>query len=563
MKHLNIDSNLARGKLRELMKRTPQLVWLAAPAALLGAAVPAAAEVYLTEAQALAVVLGENVTVHREQKSLTEVQRRKLEESSGLHFLESSYTFFAGTQQGKVAGYALVLDEIGKSEPTTFMVGMSPDGKVTQVAVMVFRESRGWEVKEKRFLRQFRGKTVADPIRVNQDILNFTGATLSSKALARGVKRALLLLEEFYPARSRREPPHSGTLVVPASPRAIAAARELALYRQMRYCMGTLCEIRVWSPTSKGAGHAFAAAFAELERIDQIFSNYREDSELARVNREAAAGPMDVSPEFWELMRYAVSQWRESRGSFDITVGPLLKAWGFWQGAPCIPAASELAEARTRVGTDKLELDSRSRTVHFRRQGMEIDFGGLAKGYAAMRVAQSAQRHGALATLVNLGGSSLYAAASEVSAAESAEYQRQTGLRIGAWPIGVANPHEPRQFALYLMLEPPWALSTSGTYEQQFLARGRMVSHLIDPRTGWPVEGLRSATVLARSARHTELLAKRLLISTPKEPHAFREMMAGSDWALLEGYSYQEPQNRAVRHALVRSFRRTTELIPV
>lgn len=585
------------------MKPADHFVWLAAPA-LAAASVPAAAHVYLSESQALAAVMGEGVTAQREQKILSDAQRRKLEESSGLHFPESSYTFLVGTRQGKLVGYALVLDEIGKSEPITFMVGMSPEGKVTAVAVMAFRESRGWEVKEKRFLRQFHGKTAGDPIRINQDILNYTGATLSSKGLARGVKRALLLLDVFYPGEVRRGPAPSGRLVLPAPPSAIATVGDVALYRQICYRMGTLCEIRLWACAPEEAARAFASGFTEVARIDRVFSNYRDDSELARVNREAHYAPVKVSPEFWDLARYAVRQWRHSRGSFDITVGPLAKAWGFWHGSPRMPASSELAEAGSRVGSDKLGLDPRASTIRFRQQGMELDFGGLAKGYAARRAARCALKHGAIATLVNLGDSSLYASAA-LDTGKRSDVQnslgggedpsghvvvpseardpsesflaalgmtrplaaslarrggfgmtnQNTGLRIGEWPVAVADPHDPAMPAFYLLLESGWGVSTSGTYEQLFRADGRTLSHLLDPRSGWPVEGLRSATVVARSGRRAEVLTKRLLLSASGEPRALRKMLNGCDFVVLEG-THDQPLS------LRQDFRHATVLIP-
>src|SRR5262249_18537372 len=103
-----------------------------------------------------------------------------------------------GRRHGKTCGYAAIVEEIGKSEPITFMAGVDPEGRVGEVALMVFRESRGAEGREPRFMRQFKGKQLKDPIRVNQDILNYTGATLSSEAMARGVKKALALVDHFY-----------------------------------------------------------------------------------------------------------------------------------------------------------------------------------------------------------------------------------------------------------------------------------------------------------------------------------------------------------------------------
>jgi Na+-translocating ferredoxin:NAD+ oxidoreductase RnfG subunit len=160
----------------------------------------AGAETLLTQEQALKVVFPKSESVKAETKALTEEQRRILEENTGLRFAEADYPTFIATTKGQPDGYAIILNEIGKHENITFIIGASPKGKVMEVAVMEYRESRGDEVKEQRFLSQFRGKKSTDPIRVNQDIVNYTGATLSSYAIARGVRRALALTQLFYGA---------------------------------------------------------------------------------------------------------------------------------------------------------------------------------------------------------------------------------------------------------------------------------------------------------------------------------------------------------------------------
>ena len=162
---------------------------LASAASIIGCAVPVAANQYLTDAQSLQVIFGADVSVKHDNKFLSEEQRRQLESASGLRFRESSYDFFIVEHQEKLAGYALVLDEIGKSEPITFMVGMTPEGKVMDVTIMIFRESRGWEVKEPRFLHQFHNKRASDPVQIDRDLINYSGATLSSRAIARGPER--------------------------------------------------------------------------------------------------------------------------------------------------------------------------------------------------------------------------------------------------------------------------------------------------------------------------------------------------------------------------------------
>jgi thiamine biosynthesis lipoprotein len=511
--------------------------WLTASAVMAASAVPTVGEVYLNEAQALAIVLGERAVVRKEQKTLDEALRTKLERTSNLRFPESSYTFFIAARDGQAEKYAIQMNEIGKTEPITFMVGMSPEGKVTDVVIMVFRENRGWEVKEKRFLNQFRGKTLRNSIRVDEDIINYTGATLSSKAVARGVKRALFLLDSFYgEARYKFAPASQFALPLPISPILTAAdlRDSMGLYRQSRYAMGSICEIRLWCRSAGEARRAFAMGFGEIDRMEQIFSAYRKDSELALVNGNAGTGPVQVSEELFDLTKYAVRSWRQTGGAVDVTVGPMIKAWGFREGEPHLPSQKELLEAQELGGCNKLSLNRRMRTVRFLRQGMQLDFGGLAKGHAAKRVARVLEKQGVSSALVNLGGSSL-CASEVVSSATTQNCCTETGMAFGEWLIGVIHPSDAKQCPVYLLLEPGWSISTSGTSERQFEVDGQKLSHILDPLTGWPLRGLRSATAVARSGRRSEVLSKRLLLQSARELTAMTDQFKDFDWVYLEG----------------------------
>lgn len=525
---------------RMVTTHSKRAAWLTASAVMAASAVPASGEVYLNEAQALAIVLGERAVVRKEQKTLDDALRTKLERSSNLRFPESSYIFFIAARDGQAEKYAIQMNEIGKTEPITFMVGMSPEGKVTDVVIMVFRENRGWEVKEKRFLNQFRGKMLRNSIRVDEDIINYTGATLSSKAVARGVKRALFLLDAFYPgeARYKLAPPRQFALPFPMSPILTAAdlRGSMDLYRQSRYAMGSICEIRLWCHSAGEAHRAFAIGFGEIDRMEQVFSAYRKDSELALVNENAGSGPVQVSEEFFDLTKYAVGAWWKSGGSVDVTVGPLMKAWGFREGEPHLPSQKELLAAQELVGCNKLSLDRRRRTVRFLREGMQLDFGGLAKGHVAKRVARVLKKQGVSSALVNLGGSSL--CASEVISSVTAQNCcAETGIALGEWLIGVIHPGDVKQSPVYLLLKPGWSISTSGTSEQQIEVDGQKLSHILDPLTGWPLRGLRSATAVARSGRRNEVLSKRLLLQSAWKPTAMTDQFKDFDWVYLEGPS--------------------------
>lgn len=162
-------------------------------------AVALPAETLLTEAQAVQLVFPRARSVDAETHALPPERRAALEKSTGLRFPEKEFKCFRAHDDKGTSGYAVVMNEIGKHEYITFIVAVNPRREVSDVAVMEYRETRGWEVKEQRFLRQFRGKKNSDPITVDRDIVNYTGATLSSHAIARGVRKALAVLQEFYP----------------------------------------------------------------------------------------------------------------------------------------------------------------------------------------------------------------------------------------------------------------------------------------------------------------------------------------------------------------------------
>jgi len=159
---------------------------------------PEHVKVYLTEAQALARVFADADRQWQETWEPTADERAALESQLGWQVPEAVFTFHRASRGGRNLGWALVLEEKGRFKPITFLVHLGPDRRVEAVLVMVYRESRGDAVRRTRFLDQFDGKDADDPLRLNRDIVGISGATLSSRALAAGVRKALLLAEERY-----------------------------------------------------------------------------------------------------------------------------------------------------------------------------------------------------------------------------------------------------------------------------------------------------------------------------------------------------------------------------
>lgn len=164
---------------------------------------PALATTYLTEREALQKIFPAPAAIEKKTVVLLKQDRATIEKKYGLDITERFFDVYLGTSKGKVTGYAITLNEIGKELPITFMVGITPRGQISAVHIMTFREPRGGEVKNPQFLSQYQDKTLKQPLRVGKDIVAISGATLSSHAISRGTRKALVLIDYFF-----LHPPH-------------------------------------------------------------------------------------------------------------------------------------------------------------------------------------------------------------------------------------------------------------------------------------------------------------------------------------------------------------------
>ena len=155
-------------------------------------------DIYLTNEDAAKLMFPDSENIRYEVMTLTAAQKTAIEQRIKWRFPEVQFECFIGETKGKVDGWALVQHTIGKHKPMSYMVGVDPDGDVSNVEVLIYRESRGAEVRTKRFNFQYQGKDVRDPIRINRDIINISGATMSVRSMSAGVKRVLVIVDEMY-----------------------------------------------------------------------------------------------------------------------------------------------------------------------------------------------------------------------------------------------------------------------------------------------------------------------------------------------------------------------------
>lgn len=257
--------------------------------------------------------------------------------------------------------------------------------------------------------------------------------------------------------------------------------RELIRYEASRVSMACTYQIAVYGDDLQPLRKVVDSAFDEVDRIDGLMSHYKPDSPLSRLNRQAAQAPMKVEPELFDFIAECLRYSKVSHGAFDITVGPLMKAWGFFRGEGRMPSEQELSAARRSVGYQHVILNAQEQTIYFARPGVELDLGGIAKGYAVDRAVDVLRREGISRALVSAGGSTIYGLGAPPHEA--------------GWEVKIQNPVAPDKTALTVRLKDE-ALSVSGSYEKFFELGGHRYSHIMDPRTGRPVNGMLSVAVI-------------------------------------------------------------------
>ena len=250
-------------------------------------------------------------------------------------------------------------------------------------------------------------------------------------------------------------------------------------FRQTFRAMGTEHELELAAPDMDVARRAAAAAIADVRRIEAKYSRYRDDSVTSRINAAAGGASVAVDTETAALLRYADQCHALSGGLFDITSGVLRRVWDFKRDPPVLPAAAEIAAAVALVGWAGVEWTAKS--VRLPRAGMEIDFGGIGKEYAADRVATILLERGLRHGIVNLGGD-----------------VRAIGPRADGspWRVGIRHPRR-EQAAVAGFDLAAGALATSGDYERYFEIAGRRYCHILNPRTGTPVAHWQSISVVS------------------------------------------------------------------
>jgi FAD:protein FMN transferase len=259
-------------------------------------------------------------------------------------------------------------------------------------------------------------------------------------------------------------------------------------------------------------------ALEALDALEEQSSFFRPTSELNRINRLAADGPVDVEPELFKLLCLARDIWRNTDGALDLTATPLWQVWGFAARAGSMPSHQQIADALSRVGFQFVELDEQRNTVRFSKPGIQLNLGSVGKGHALDRLAAKLLGGGTSHFLLHGGKSSILARGSElgpspdcrqrseqpiaprkISGAEASSAKEPAADSPDYWTIGIPHPWKVGKRVVEIKLRNR-AAGTSSSQFQSFRHKGKVYGHIIDPRTGRPAEGILSATVLAPTA---------------------------------------------------------------
>lgn len=282
------------------------------------------------------------------------------------------------------------------------------------------------------------------------------------------------------------------------SARAAVSHTELLRLEASAQAMGSTYSVVLYDPDRNRMEAAAEDAFEEARRLDALLSNYRPESEWSTVNREAAEHPVTVSAELFHVLAACQEYSRASEGAFDITVGPLMKVWGFYKGTGHLPQPGEVKRALGQIGYRNVVLDAAHRTVRFLRPGMNLDPGGVGKGYAVDKMVEVLKKDGIQTALVSGGGSSIYGLGAPPD---------EPG-----WKVQIKNPYNEFEAVAEVVLKNQ-SLSTSGSYEKFFVAEGKTWSHIMDPRTGFPAQGTVSVSIVSPRTLDSEVWAKPYFIN--------------------------------------------------
>lgn len=265
-------------------------------------------------------------------------------------------------------------------------------------------------------------------------------------------------------------------------------------YKETQFLMDTIVEITAYGPNAE---QGVTAAFAEFQRLHGLTNNFDENSQLSKINQMAGKSKVAVDPDLLFIIEFSKEVSDKLGDSFDITVGPLTKLWGIGQKGEYVPSQAEIDKVLPLVNYHLIQVDHENHTVYLPNEGMSLDLGGIAKGYATDKAIEILKSKGITSALVNAGGD-----------------VRVIGNKPDGkpWRIGVQNPREPDGISAKLALTQWDTMETSGDYQRFIMKNGIRYSHILNPRTGWQPREVASVTMVNNSSTYGDILSKPIFV---------------------------------------------------
>lgn len=276
----------------------------------------------------------------------------------------------------------------------------------------------------------------------------------------------------------------------------VSAVFSQVLLKKEVTLMGSIFEITLIDRDTLSAAQHIAEVIAEIDRIENLISEWRPHTQISEVNRNAGIRPVKVDREVFELTQRAIQYSENSQGAFDISIAAMDKVWKFDGSMITMPSETSIRRSIAKVGYKHIRLDSAASTIFLELPGMKIGFGSIGKGYAADRGREMMVARGIKAGIVNASGDL------------SAWGRRPDG---DFWKIGVNNPFKSHQMVQILQLT-DGSVATSGSYEKFAEIEGKRYAHIVDPRTGYPASGLTSVTIYGPSAEIANALSTSVMV---------------------------------------------------
>ncbi len=431
--------------------------------------------------------------------------------------IETAFQVYIGKKGDEIDRYAIITEEMGCFHPITWILSTNTEGMILDIAVMIYRESRGREVSRKRFLKQFEGKSIKDSLSTNKDIIRITGATVSVQAVCRGVKKMLAFIHEFY---------------IKNNPASTTLAQRLTS-KEKNVARGVLSQVFTTAKVIEGVKAVIAAevegerkffsiadkAFNEMERIERLFKN-----ELKSLNGKAGETLYSCDNEVFEAIKRCYRYGTLTEGAFDVTVSPLLERWGVYKGKLKEVREEKLIPLLKAVSYKNIKIDDNNKVISFAHSQTKVDLGPVVKGYAVDKALELVKISGITAACINYGN-----------------VTRMLGSPSGknAWKIGVPHPIKGDSVIGSLSLSNR-GVAFAANYSRYSSVQDKIYNHLVDPKLGKPVTGgVLAVTAIANTAEEAGALATSLFVTGIDGIQRLPKIFPDMGWVLL----YEKSEN--------------------